>query len=124
MAAPQDDPQYKLRMTQALKDKLQASARANNRTLNAEINLRLESSYQHLQMTLFGELEPTLRSGVPVVSDRLHRLASSQFLTLATFNEAFEGLNEILQSQTRAIADTSNALTDLSNTEIVTNTLE
>ncbi|WP_019998854.1 Arc family DNA-binding protein [Aureimonas ureilytica] len=120
MVDDRNDPQYKLRMTQALKDKLQASARANNRTLNAEINLRLESSFQHLQITLFGDLVPAVNTDIPKVSDRLLRLTNSQSLTVQAFKDASEEIGEILQAQSKLISETSIALANLNATDIVT----
>lgn len=40
-----DDPQMKLRLSPELKERLQESAKAGKRTLNAEITLRLEKSF-------------------------------------------------------------------------------
>lgn len=46
MAAPkQTDPQYKLRMTPEIKEQIEKAAKANNRTMNAEILARLENSF-------------------------------------------------------------------------------
>jgi len=46
MAAPkQTDPQFKLRMPQALKNDLDRAVEASGRTLNAEIVWRLEASF-------------------------------------------------------------------------------
>ena len=48
MATPkQTDPQFKLRMTQSLKDHIEAAAETNNRSMNAEIVARLEESFKH-----------------------------------------------------------------------------
>ena len=40
-----EDPQLKLRLAPDLKDRVQESARANNRTMNSEIVARLESTF-------------------------------------------------------------------------------
>lgn len=46
MATPkQTDPQFKLRMTPAIKDAIEAAASANKRSMNAEILARLELSF-------------------------------------------------------------------------------
>lgn len=46
MATPkQTDPQYKLRLTHELKERIERSAFENNRSMNAEIIKRLEEAY-------------------------------------------------------------------------------
>ncbi|RWL19752.1 MAG: Arc family DNA-binding protein [Mesorhizobium sp.] len=46
MATPkQTDPQFKLRLPSALKDRIDAAAIANNRSINAEIVATLEEKY-------------------------------------------------------------------------------
>ncbi|MGH8037209.1 MAG: Arc family DNA-binding protein [Stenotrophomonas sp.] len=40
-----EDPQFKLRMTEELRDQIAEAARANNRSMNAEIIGRLEGSF-------------------------------------------------------------------------------
>lgn len=44
-AMKRTDPQYKLRMTEDLKAKVEEAAKANNRSMNAEIVARLEASF-------------------------------------------------------------------------------
>lgn len=46
MSANQKDPQYKLRWSEELRDKVAASAKAYNRSMNADIVARLERSFQ------------------------------------------------------------------------------
>ena len=46
MAPKQTDPQFKLRMTPEIKDAIEAAAKANNRSMNAEILSRLEDSFK------------------------------------------------------------------------------
>ncbi|UDL03985.1 Arc family DNA-binding protein [Marinobacter sp. CA1] len=41
----QTDPQYKLRLPQALKEKIEQASKANNRSMNAEIVARLDASF-------------------------------------------------------------------------------
>lgn len=43
---PQPDPQYKLRWSVDLKDKITASAKEHNRSMNADIVARLEQSFE------------------------------------------------------------------------------
>jgi len=77
----QDDPQFKLRLKPELKERLEESAKANTRTLGAEIVARLEDSYQggdaaELQLhisRLQGEL-----AGAKFVTDSLMEDASAQ----------------------------------------------
>lgn len=45
MAPKQTDPQFKLRMTPAIKDAIEAAATGNGRSMNAEILARLEASF-------------------------------------------------------------------------------
>lgn len=45
MSINQTDPQYKLRMPLELKEKIANSAKAHNRSINADIVLRLEESF-------------------------------------------------------------------------------
>lgn len=40
-----EDPQFKLRMTEALRDRIAESAKANGRSMNAELIARLEMSF-------------------------------------------------------------------------------
>lgn len=44
MAPKQTDPQFKLRMTPEIKEAIEAAAKANNRSMNAEILSRLSDS--------------------------------------------------------------------------------
>lgn len=46
MAPKQTDPQFKLRMTPEIKDAIEAAAKADNRSMNAEILSRLEDSFR------------------------------------------------------------------------------
>lgn len=45
MSDNQRDPQYKLRWSEELRDKISRSAKEHNRSMNAEICLRLEQSF-------------------------------------------------------------------------------
>lgn len=45
MAPKQTDPQFKLRMTPAVKDAIESAASENGRSMNAEILARLEASF-------------------------------------------------------------------------------
>lgn len=51
MAPKQTDPQFKLRMTPEIKDAIEAAAKANNRSMNAEILSRLEDSFEKPNMS-------------------------------------------------------------------------
>lgn len=44
-AMARDDPHLRLRIPESLKDQVEASAKANNRSMNAEIISRLERSF-------------------------------------------------------------------------------
>lgn len=49
MSANQTDPQYKLRWSEELRDKIQESAKQHNRSMNADIIARLEQSFNENQ---------------------------------------------------------------------------
>lgn len=67
MATPkQTDPQFKLRLTAALKRQIEDAAKVNNRSMNAEIVARLEGSFS-------GRAERVDRQN-EVLSDRLERI--------------------------------------------------
>ena len=46
MSANQNDPQYKLRWSSELREKIAESAKAHNRSMNADIVARLEQSFK------------------------------------------------------------------------------
>jgi len=58
-----DDPHFRLRIPEALKDQVEVSAKANNRSMNAEIISRLERSFD-------------LDDGLTALTDRLQELES------------------------------------------------
>jgi hypothetical protein len=58
-----DDPHFRLRIPEALKDQVEASAKANNRSMNAEIISRLERSFD-------------LDDGLTALTDRVEELES------------------------------------------------
>lgn len=41
-----EDPQFKLRMTDALRDRIAEAAKVNGRSMNAELIARLEASFE------------------------------------------------------------------------------
>ena len=47
MAPKQTDPQFKLRLTPELKDRIEQSAASMGRSMNAEILQRLEGSFEN-----------------------------------------------------------------------------
>jgi hypothetical protein len=58
MAQPaQTDPQFKLRLPAALKDRIENAAAENNRSMNAELVARLEESFEHQEALLKIRLE-------------------------------------------------------------------
>lgn len=44
-----EDPQFKLRMSDGMRDQIAEAAKANNRSMNAEIVARLEASFPSLE---------------------------------------------------------------------------
>lgn len=59
MSENQTDPQYKLRWSEDLRDKVVESAKKNNRSINSEITTRLANSFsaKHLRVTQHDNLE-------------------------------------------------------------------
>lgn len=49
--APQGADKYLLRLPEGMRDRIAESAKANNRSMNAEIVARLESSYEPNNLT-------------------------------------------------------------------------
>lgn len=67
----QTEPQYKLRLSEELRDKIKESAKAHNRSMNADIVARLESSFA-INETYFPGYIPGYDSGVRhTISDEL-----------------------------------------------------
>jgi hypothetical protein len=63
----QTDPQFKLRMTSQLRDQIEAAAKSNNRSMNAEIVDRLEASFEPASMMeLIGAYERKLNEAIEV----------------------------------------------------------
>lgn len=68
----QPEPQYKLRLSEELRDKIKKSAKAHNRSMNADIIARLESSFA-INEAYFPGYIPGYDSGVkhPIFDDDL-----------------------------------------------------
>ena len=67
MAPKQTDPQFKLRMT----DAIEAAAKANNRSMNAEILSRLEDSFEKPNMSeMVKTLEDLLEYAETVIAKK------------------------------------------------------
>lgn len=67
----QTEPQYKLRLSEELRDKIKESAKAHNRSMNADIVARLESSFA-INESYFPGYIPGYDSGVRhTISDEL-----------------------------------------------------
>ncbi|WP_125361827.1 Arc family DNA-binding protein [Stenotrophomonas sp. 278] len=69
-----EDPQFKLRMTEELRDQIAEAARANNRSMNAEIIGRLEESFASKsldQATLKDVIDETVRRSIEAASEFL-----------------------------------------------------
>lgn len=50
MSENQKEPQYKLRWSEELRDKVVESAKLNSRSINAEICIRLEQSFKKMSL--------------------------------------------------------------------------
>lgn len=71
MAPKQTDPQFKLRMTPEIKDAIEAAAKANNRSMNAEILSRLEDSFEKPNMSeMVKTLEDLLEYAETVIAKK------------------------------------------------------
>lgn len=61
MSSPkQTDPQFKLRLTPELRDEIEAAAKANNRSMNAEIISRLTGEQRTLRDQFAFDVMPTI----------------------------------------------------------------
>jgi Arc-like DNA binding domain len=60
----QNPPDMKLRISADLRQKIEVSAKENNRTLNSEIVARLEKSYQPTNLRIFKNGDPNSPKGV------------------------------------------------------------
>lgn len=60
----QTPPDMKLRISADLRQKIETSARENNRTLNSEIVARLEKSYQPGNLRIFKQGDPDSPVGI------------------------------------------------------------
>lgn len=90
MSDNQRDPQYKLRWSEELRDKIQSSAKEHNRSINAEIIYRLEKSFEfNDESSLLGvhsvnkALIPTLGRKQPVANNQSERRRLAQLAAWA-----------------------------------------
>lgn len=89
MSENQRDPQYKLRWPEELRDKVAASAKAYNRSMNADIVARLEKSF---------ELESDL-SPLNMPPEELKRRLEKAKTELYSQNNNPQELNLVVSSQ-------------------------
>jgi DNA anti-recombination protein RmuC len=75
MSENQRDPQYKLRWSEDLRDKVSQSAKEHNRSMNAEICLRLEQSFETTQ-SQESEIDE-LRKEIKNMNMTIHTLAEA-----------------------------------------------
>lgn len=72
MAAPkQTDPQFKLRLTANLRDRIAAAADANNRSMNAEMVARLEASFDARPDGYLAEINRKLQTTIDLQQEAL-----------------------------------------------------
>ena len=65
MSENQKDPQYKLRWSEDLRDKVAQSAKEHNRSINAEITTRLEESFNgHISDSAITSIIPAYLIGL------------------------------------------------------------
>lgn len=84
----QTDPQYKLRLSQELKEKIEAAAKHSGRSMNAEIVMRLEGTFQaHL-------------------SGRMERVRPGEHEVFAAPQDILQKLGERLTATQQQLADT------------------
>ncbi|RVO08184.1 Arc family DNA-binding protein [Sinorhizobium meliloti] len=68
--------QFNLRLPDGLRDKIEAAAKANGRSMNAEIAQRLEASFD-VRLTLESDIAKMLETFINAkVSDRLRDIAT------------------------------------------------
>jgi hypothetical protein len=113
-----DFVQFKVRFREALRARLEAAAKGQERSLNAEIVARLEESFardrgreenQRL-WKLLDDLEPKLREGINEFERATHRLdaraATWEALLSATDPKVAEAIREITKKVNRESRET------------------
>lgn len=70
------DPQYKLRLPQDLKDRIEASSKMSGRSMNAEIVARLQASYRATDCAdpALACSEPACHYGVQLGAEAVERI--------------------------------------------------
>lgn len=100
MSENQRDPQYKLRWPAELRDKISESAKQNNRSMNAEILLRLENSFLLLSEPTDGferHIETSKNVSMPM------SIKSLDPIPMFNLEEVKKILNEIQESQEKVL---------------------
>lgn len=121
MATPkQTDPQFKLRFTPELRDAIDAAAKVNNRSMNAEIVARLEESgdvegYQELAELFLETMKENAARARREVEE--YRQMSTTIRLMRHIIERFralsgEGIPDDLQDLLRILNPTSKAIED------------
>lgn len=73
MSENQKEPQYKLRWSEELRDRVVESAKLHNRSINAEICTRLEESFKK-----YDSAELDKESFLQIVKDQQHQIDQLQ----------------------------------------------
>lgn len=78
----QTDPQFKLRIPAQLKDDIERSAEANNRSMNAEIVTRLENRTPTASIPPFGlRMQPELKAQIEEAARANNRSMNSEIVS-------------------------------------------
>lgn len=106
MAPKQTDPQFKLRLTPELKDRIERSAAVAGRSMNAEILLRLEAAYadedneiEHVRLSLpkdvMGSIAITALAYDQSLNDYVAGAVQREANHLARYKDAYEEMEEL-----------------------------
>lgn len=87
MSANQNDPQYKLRWSSELREKIAESAKAHNRSMNADIVARLEQSFKPTTDDDKDKLIETQRQVIENALTRINDILSTHVSAFLTDNK-------------------------------------
>lgn len=73
----QTDPQYKLRWSESLRDKVMSSAKENNRSINQEIIARLEKSFDNESYPPVTQTDRDYLAKIQAIEEKLNVLINN-----------------------------------------------
>ncbi|MFT4020079.1 MAG: Arc family DNA-binding protein [Acinetobacter sp.] len=71
------DVEYKMRMTQDLKDKIVASAKEHNRSMNADIITRLEKSFENESFPPITQADKDYLTKIQAIEEKLDMIINN-----------------------------------------------